>query len=432
MVGLWLATLAVLSATDEQPKDPMQTLAPLIDAGRFDAALEEARARLESDPNNVEFLSITAGLASKLQRYDEARDMLQRALELDSNADDIRIRLVLVYLALGEREQARRVATVLEERHPGSKESAQVQAYLDDEPAEAQTRLFARADLTTGYDSNPTLLNDDAVGGAAGEIDAPATGFVTLDGVVGLAGAGESRPFAVLGRVRSTLPFAAEDDESDAVGLALPSVLSVSAIGRRSLSEELLGTLDLRYRAIFVDGFGEFVQHFVAPTMLGTYRLGIHRIRALAGAELRFFGIDGDSGLFSPNDSVTPRLALRDTIVLGDVILVADVGGRLNLDVEDENEGGSRFVGYRELSVLGFAQGEILEELTALAGVDWRARSFDDFAGEGADETVLRIFAGLRYRIDAFELHAEYGWTQSRDARRYDRQQISGGLRYWY
>ncbi|MEM6732592.1 MAG: hypothetical protein AAF658_13625, partial [Myxococcota bacterium] len=140
----------------------------------------------------------------------------------------------------------------------------------------------------------------------------------------------------------------------------------------------------------------------------------------------RFFGNDG------ANDSATPRVAFRDTILLGDLLMVFDVGARLNLDLGDGDAPGSRFVGFTEGSVLAFAGYEVLESARVFLGVDLRVRGFDEFLGDGERERTVRAFGGVRYRIGPAEVHAEYGYSRSSGARDFQRNIASGGVRWWF
>ncbi|MEO0814404.1 MAG: hypothetical protein AAFY60_16195, partial [Myxococcota bacterium] len=207
-------------------------------------------------------------------------------------------------------------------------------------------------------------------------------------------------------------------------------------VGEKSL---LIG--DLRYQSLFVDNFNDRIQHFVAPSGLLTYDLGVHQLRALAGLELRF--LDGDLNV---SDSVTPRLAVRDTIRLGKALLIADVGARLAVDITDNDVDGlefdTDFVGGQELSTLLFGQYEIAKRFTGFVATDFRWRALgtriNDPQGIAAEvspaETVIQVLAGLRYRLDIFELHVEYAYSTAlaSEQRSYTRNQITGGVRVWY
>ncbi|MEM6733261.1 MAG: tetratricopeptide repeat protein [Myxococcota bacterium] len=450
MPGPTLLFVFTLLSTPEQAYALLEDVPSLVEAGAVTDAREKAEEALGLDPENFEALSIAAALAERAGDLSRALELQERILEIDPNADEARLASARLLLALGRRDDARVRNEALLDRHPQSEEGLALRKAIvigevvtSDAPAEeAPLQALVRFDTVTGYDSNPTLANQDATGGAANargvEED---VAILNLDGSIGFYVKGKNRPLTVLARVNTTRAF----DDSDTVANALASTFGVSAIGRQELGENLLGTLDLRYQALFVDGFNDFFQHFAAPSALVTYQAGAHQLRALAGVELRFFdgiaGLDGvgTQGDPTPNDSITPRLALRDTIDLGRGTVILDVGARLGVDLDEDTALGSRFVGSQELSSLVFGQYELFEDFTAFGGTDVRWRAFDTFTNaDGVDvdarETVVQLFAGVRYEISIYELHAEYGYSTALagNLREFDRQQVTGGVRVWY
>lgn len=427
----------VLFGSPEEAYALLEEVPGRIEADDLAGALAKAEAALAADPENFEAMSIAAALAERTGDLTRALELQQAILALDPNADEARLAIARLELALGNRDAARVMNEELLKRHPQSEEGLALRKAIRvgkvvEAPAPEEGSPIGplvRLDLVTGYDSNPTLRNEDATGGAIDGGAAEDVAIMTVDGTVGFFAKGKDRPFTVLGRVRTTRAF----DPSASVQNSLASTVGLSAIGRRRLAENVTGIADLRYQALWTDGYGNFIQHFVAPSALATYDTGIHQLRGLAGLELRFF----DEAI---SDSVTPRLAVRDTIELGKGLVIVDVGGRLGIDTTGEDtEFDTDYVGSRELSTLLFGQYELAERLTAFAATDFRWRSFDtrvNARGEQFDpsETVVQVLAGLRYRLDIYELHVEYSYStaQASIARAFDRQQITGGVRVWY
>ncbi|MEM6532832.1 MAG: tetratricopeptide repeat protein [Myxococcota bacterium] len=426
MFEVYLALM--LLASPEQAYALLDEVPPLLESGDIELARSKTDEALRLDPENYDALVLAAALAEGAGDLARALSFHERLLELDANADDSRLAVARLHLKRGEFEQARARNEELLERHPQSEDGLALRKAIKARVAPADSSgtgysPLVRLDLISGYDSNPTLRNEEATGGAAVETEAPSVAILTMDGTVGFYDEGKDRPLTVLGRVRTTRPF----DDDEAVGNALASTIGVTAIGRRRLSKQIVGLVDLRYQGLFVDGFQDFVQHFVAPSLLATYDTGPHQLRALLGAELRFF-----DGLV--NDSVTPRLSLRDTLRVGRGLIVADIGGRLGIDLGEDTDAGSRFVGSQEGSFLLFGQYDFLERLTGFVGTDIRWRAFDTFNGNDPRETLLQVFAGLRYKLGIYELHAEYGYSQALAGalREFDRQQVTAGVRVWY
>ncbi len=436
-----LATTTVLAlaliATPEEAYALLDEVPALVEADDLSGALAKAEQAVAADPENFDAMSIAAALAEKTGDLQRALELQKSILAFDANADEARLAIARLEFVLGNKDAARAMTEELLERHPQSEEALALRKSIrigkpfeaPASPPESPLKPLVRLDFVTGYDTNPTLLSEEATGGAVGGAQAEDVAITTLDGTVGFFHAGKDRPLTVLGRVRTTRAF----DPSPSVQNALASTVGVSGIGRRRLAENVLGIADLRYQALWTDGYGNFIQHFIAPSALASYETGIHQLRALAGLEMRFF----DENV---SDSVTPRLALRDTIDLGDLMLIFDVGGRLAIDITSaDGEFDTDYVGSQELSTLLFGQYELAENFTAFAATDFRWRSFDTRVngdGEQFDprETLIQILAGLRYRLDIFELHLEYSYStaQASVVRAFDRQQITGGVRVWY
>ncbi|MEO1333429.1 MAG: tetratricopeptide repeat protein [Myxococcota bacterium] len=423
-----LFALGAIASSAEPADDPAEIVEPYVTQGDFEGALRVVENAIEVDPDDIELIVLAAKLAVAIDSWARSVTLLERALELDPNDDEARAALARGYAELGDDEAARQTNAVLLQRQPNSSDGAAIAERLESTDR-FQITPFGRAEVATGYDSNPTLL--DETGGTVGDTDAPGAAFLVLDGVVGITERRREHRFTLLGRVRSQLPLGVSDEDDPAVANALPSSLSATAIGRLRLAPDWLAAIDLRYQALFVDGFDTWVQHFVAPSGFITWSLGRHELRLLAGAELRALN-DERNGVPAANDSLAPRLALRDSVVFGPLLLVGDVGLRLNVDLDEDDDPTSRFVGYTEFSALVYAQYALTESLQGLVGFDGRTRGFDDFGGESDRENVGQAFVGLRYRLDSLEFHAEYGLTRSSGAREFERQIVSGGVRLWY
>ncbi|MEL6547286.1 MAG: tetratricopeptide repeat protein, partial [Myxococcota bacterium] len=321
MLGTTALLITALLATPEEAYAILEDVPLLIKAGELDEAYAKSLAALEADAENFEALSLAAALAEKTGKPEKALELQRSILALDSNADEARLAIARLELALGNREAAQQMNESLLERHPQSEDGLKLRRAIrmgttapEPEPVESSAvKPLVRLDMVTGYDSNPTLLND--TDGAVGTASVEDAAILTMDGSVGFYVDGKERPFTLLARVRNTSTF----DGSDAVTSSLPSTVGLSAIARRRVGEKSLLIGDLRYQSLFVDNFNDRIQHFVAPSGLLTYDLGVHQLRALAGLELRF--LDGDLNV---SDSVTPRLAVRDTIRLGKALLIAD------------------------------------------------------------------------------------------------------------
>lgn len=440
---VFLIASSMVLASPEAAYEKLDFAVEVAAAGDIDAARRLVDEALELDPQNTEALALSAKLAELSGDLDAAERELQTLLSLDPQDDAARFALARVLNRRGKRVAAAEVNDALLERHPQHVDAlllrrsirAGREPYTAEETSTAPFAPFVRVDVSTGYDSNPTLRGDPAAGSAFAVESGEGAPVLSTDAAIGLSAGGDARPWTALATVRNTRAIS---PESSAPQDSLASSIGAAAIARRGFGGGLLGTLDLRYQALYTDGFGNFIQHYAAPSILGAYDLGDHTLRALVGFELRKSG--DYAGI---NDSVAPRVALRDTWTVADFMVIADLGARTGIDLGDSDDPGSAFVGSQELSGLLFAQWQGTEALSLFAGSDLRWRAFDDFLTARPDgtsvvrtskETVLRLFAGVRYRFDVLELHAEYGFGKAFAGRlrAYERHQATAGVRVWY
>ena len=75
----------------------------MLRAGQLDEALRHAQGATQIAPDNIEVLSLRAGVAFRLEDYAAAGDLARRALTLDENASGAR--MVLATLALRDDDQ---------------------------------------------------------------------------------------------------------------------------------------------------------------------------------------------------------------------------------------------------------------------------------------------------------------------------------------
>jgi len=383
---------------------------------------------LADDPGNADALLALARLKSNQRHFGDAIAALQKILTLDACNDDARYELALTQWRAGDSATAQQTLNMLLERHPQNIPALTLREDLAvgrlPPPAPSPWHPMVRADLSVGYDSNIAL--DPGTGALTSRTNA---------GVLGLDLAGTltyntgDAPLTLIARLVSEKPIGGSTDAAQ----VLPTVVEVGGMYSQHLGAWLAG-FDARYQELFTDTFNDHRQRELAPSVWAAIQLGPHRVRGLVGAELRQpYDLQPE-----PRDNLTGKAFLRDEMVFRPVLVLIDLGGRLNRGVGTEPPAVQSSDPLLATPLYGFVEGDVdlyvktrfWQDFALFALAAGQFRHFDG----GLKESTYQGQAGLQWTFHDFELHAEYAYSRnlSDAARSYQRHQVFGGVRVWY
>jgi hypothetical protein len=165
--------------------------------------------------------------------------------------------------------------------------------------------------------------------------------------------------------------------------------------------------------------------------------MGPHRLRGLVGIELRQpYDLQP-----LPPDNLTGKAFLRDEMVFRPILVLIDLGGRLNRGVGTTPAAVQSSNPLLTTPLYGFYEGDIdvyaktrfWQDFAIFALATAEFRKFDE-ASPVVKESTYQGQAGVQWTFHDFELHAEYAYSRnnSNSERSYQRHQVFGGVRVWY
>ncbi|MEZ4270927.1 MAG: tetratricopeptide repeat protein [Myxococcota bacterium] len=392
-----------------------------VEAKRLSQAQAALRVALALDSDNVEALLAAALVAMQLKEYSVAIKHLEHVLTLDFYDDNARLYLAQAQALAGNTQHAQDTVQSLLQRHPENSYATHLQAELERPSPERQDhwKPLVRGGVDVGYDSNLSLAS-----GAVEEVSQIEAASLGADLVIGTAINRRERPLTLL----SSVSFRTGLNDRDNSENFLPSTVGLTAIGRHMVGPITLG-LDLRYRELFTESFGNHRERLLAPSLTGAWQVHTaHRLRLLFGSDFR-----QPDDLPTVDNTVTLNLSLRDTMTLGRLELAAEVGGRRNmaqLSTSPLLPTPSYDPSFSEVNASLYGVFNTAEKLDLFALGRVEGRRFDD----EPEETTYRSQFGLRYTVAGVELHSEYSFSKnvSNSVRSYSRHSVGVGVRYWY
>jgi len=285
---------------------------------------------------------------------------------------------------------------------------------------------FARANASIGFDSNVARE-----AGAIQQVSNREAATLNASVTGGIANVSGVRPVSAFGFASLQTAFNDRDSRGTLAGVEsfMTSSLGAAATGRMELGP-IVGALDARYSAVFVETFQTYIGSQISPSLSGSWQVHpLHRLRLLAGTDIFVPDLAGTSA------NPTIHASLWDSMGLGPVSVTVSAGYRFNVNSQDALTANT---GFNEVGGLVYAEYSPLDDFDIFAAFDGRGRFFEaDAAGAGTPGTegTLTATAGLRYTIGFVELHATYGFTANLadvSTREYTRHQLNGGVRFWY